>query len=645
MHLAQVLTALDASDQVDLAAEARQQRIEEELHAVLRCSMPRPGTASAPPAKDEPPSAGAGAGGAAAAESAPTGLLNGLSLRDSLGLGLRDSLGYVPPRAVQPPQASGGLKGSPGLLDDDADADADASDDDVLRRALEDLPSPPRPGAGATSTRAAPHDAPAPHSASGTVATAVVGGEVPRGRVLHCTVRGTWGDPHYYGLAALQLLDEEGLPLSLRLDHLSAAPADLNAMTSGGSDPRTVDKLLDASRVTTNSAHMWLAPWQPGNGRTHTLTVRLPGGEASVSALRVWNYNKSADDASRGIRWLRIELDGSLLSPAGGLELRKAPGHAEFDFGQTIPLTWRPQPSPRDNDATATETATPPDDDDPVAVAAAEAMAAWRAGRVRGIAVPQDYLAPVHPRGHVIRLRLLSSWGDPHYLGLDALQLFGPGGAPLPICCGAAAEVVAATAAACAVLRVHASPSDINVLPHVLVDPRTVDKLFVPAAAHASAPPPAARKASADVWLAPWQPEQVNELCFYSDTPISLAMVRALNYSKTAARGVRDFELLVDDLLVYQGQLRPADADVAVGTASASSAGPQWQSILFTDEPELLRREAVRVHHTRAGEEHVLLINSGQVVNQALPPSQRHASITAKAAAEARPSTAVPRSQ
>ena len=106
-----------------------------------------------------------------------------------------------------------------------------------------------------------------------------------------------------------------------------------------------------------------------------------------------------------------------------------------------------------------------------------------------------------------------------------------------------------------------------------------------------------------------------------------------------------DSELLVDDLLVYQGQLRPADADVAVGTASASSAGPQWQSILFTDEPELLRREAVRVHHTRAGEEHVLLINSGQVVNQALPPSQRHASITAKAAAEARPSTAVPRSQ
>ena len=51
--------------QVVALTEARQQRIEEELHAVLRCSMPRPGTASAPPAKDGTPSVGAGAGGEA----------------------------------------------------------------------------------------------------------------------------------------------------------------------------------------------------------------------------------------------------------------------------------------------------------------------------------------------------------------------------------------------------------------------------------------------------------------------------------------------------------------------------------------------------------------------------------------------------
>ena len=106
----------------------------------------------------------------------------------------------------------------------------------------------------------APVEGRAAHSAPGVGHGA---GEVPGGGVLLCTVLGTWGDPHYHGLAGLELLDAQGAPLATRREQLSADPADLNAIGGGGSDPRTVDKLLDRTRVTTNSAHMWLAPWQP----------------------------------------------------------------------------------------------------------------------------------------------------------------------------------------------------------------------------------------------------------------------------------------------------------------------------------------------------------------------------------------------
>ena len=129
--------------------------------------------------------------------------------------------------------------------------------------------------------------------------------------------------------------------------------------------------------------------------------------------MRVWNYNKSAEDASRGVRWLRVELDGALLSPARGFELRKAPGHARFDFGQTLHL--HPHAPP--------DAPPPADAADAAAAAAADAVARWRTGRGRHVPVAQDYFAPVHPRGLSIRLRLLTSWGDPHYLGLDALQV------------------------------------------------------------------------------------------------------------------------------------------------------------------------------------------------------------------------------
>ena len=63
---------------------------------------------------------------------------------------------------------------------------------------------------------------------------------------------------------------------------LSASPEDLNELHggAGGGDPRTLDKLVDGHNATTDSNHMWLAPWQPQTGRSHTLSVRRRGKEA-----------------------------------------------------------------------------------------------------------------------------------------------------------------------------------------------------------------------------------------------------------------------------------------------------------------------------------------------------------------------------
>ncbi len=63
--------------------------------------------------------------------------------------------------------------------------------------------------------------------------------------------------------------------------------------------------------------------------------LRLP---LNPLGLRVWNYNKSLEDTSRGIKAVQLFLDGKPLSPLGGHLIAKAPGNDAYDFGQFIPL-------------------------------------------------------------------------------------------------------------------------------------------------------------------------------------------------------------------------------------------------------------------------------------------------------------------
>ena len=53
--------------------------------------------------------------------------------------------------------------------------------------------------------------------------------------------------------------------------------------------------------------------------------------------IRVWNYNKTAEDVYRGIRQGWVYIDGTLVRQP--LNLRAAPGNTLFDYGQLIRFT------------------------------------------------------------------------------------------------------------------------------------------------------------------------------------------------------------------------------------------------------------------------------------------------------------------
>lgn len=45
---------------------------------------------------------------------------------------------------------------------------------------------------------------------------------------------------------------------------IKAIPPDINILPNYGKDPRTVDKLVDGTYLTSDDLHVWLAPFTKG---------------------------------------------------------------------------------------------------------------------------------------------------------------------------------------------------------------------------------------------------------------------------------------------------------------------------------------------------------------------------------------------
>ena len=52
----------------------------------------------------------------------------------------------------------------------------------------------------------------------------------------------TWGDMHYLGLTALELVGQDGDPLTITRDMISADPEDITHLRGHEYDLRTLDK-------------------------------------------------------------------------------------------------------------------------------------------------------------------------------------------------------------------------------------------------------------------------------------------------------------------------------------------------------------------------------------------------------------------
>ncbi|XP_049938439.1 katanin-interacting protein-like isoform X1 [Schistocerca serialis cubense] len=450
------------------------------------------------------------------------------------------------------------------------------------------------------------------------------------GSIIEINLLQNWGHPALIGLTGLEVVDDSGEALYMEPYYLHCSIPSPD-----------IYRLIDGINITTDDSHMWSTGFL--SGEPVTLTLTYPENK-KIAGLRLWNFNASPDMVYCGVKIISVHLDGKLVVAGvdGIIPIRRAPGNCHFNFVQELKLSGSPVAEPVDADREEYSNTKDQHDsplsssfefdaecqdhgamscdrrnennatldslniDYPLNSAASDSALSNisqlpcsnselnkvknEENGLRLLPPPvsirysdnsdlgdEEYEAPVMPEGFVFQLLILSTWGDMYYVGLNGLELYDEYGKKIRLTEN----------------NIGAHPDSVNVLEGVEGDVRTPEKLVDGVNDTLD---------GQHMWLAPILPDELNRVYIVFDYPVKVSMIKLWNYAKTPSRGVKEFGILVDDLLVYNGELDQASH------LQGSSRVP-YRTVLFTLNSDLISQEqSTEVRHKGHGH-HVRLLN------------------------------------
>ncbi|RZB39056.1 hypothetical protein BDFB_007145 [Asbolus verrucosus] len=378
-----------------------------------------------------------------------------------------------------------------------------------------------------------------------------------------------WGHVNMIGLTGFEIVQGIHTNITLEQSHVSC---------SVKTEDSRISKLIDGVNVTNDATHMWWIPFK----LDEEITVRIVfdgfkyiSGQYSYhpieniarfrgfAGIRIWNYNSSLETSYAGVRAIKIILDGRpIKNPITKNEifiLRRAPGNRHYDFVQDIRFV---------EDFENRE-------------------------EILSLLDENEFYEPsMMPEGFVFQFVIFSSWGDQYYCGLNGIEFYNQHGKKILLEKQSNFSLFSLEKSTnYYVVDVCAYPESVNSLPNISGDIRIPSKLIDGINDDHS---------GSHSWLAPIIPKHLNRIYIVMDQPIIVSFVKLWNYSKNPSRGIKEFGILVDDLLVYNGTLAKYSAHVDTNNC---------QTVLFTENEPLIGEEFDGVERNNAFAQDVILLD------------------------------------
>ncbi|GAB6021430.1 hypothetical protein CHUAL_004038 [Chamberlinius hualienensis] len=360
------------------------------------------------------------------------------------------------------------------------------------------------------------------------------------GKLLQIILHQNWsGDSSLIGLTSLEIFSDDEMASIIVPDVVETHPVPFPEVT----------RLFDGENVTTDSNRMFLFQQDYNHNSTDLPSIVINfHRKRHFNGIRVWNYNSSLEESYLGVKLLSVRVDGRLISPPGGFLIRRAPGNRHYDFAQEINLLYPHLTVSSSHQSRSSHS---------IRLTEIDSLSSPEIPLSRMSAF-DEYEPTVTPRGFVFQFQLFSTWNDSYYVGLNGIELYDGHGQIIPLTGG----------------DIAAFPDSVNVLDGINDDVRTPDKLIDGINDSRDA---------RHMWLAPILPKITNRVYVIFDYPVTVSIIKLWNYAHKPGRGVKEFALLVDDLLVYHGTLKIANSNDGYPVAHST--------ILFTKDDYVYKQE------------------------------------------------------